>query len=270
MSSLNPPLNKDDFLNSSWQEVINSCSQKECLEYSIAFWNKSKEVENVCEKAVLKLLAVITDSIIHPEQTETVFKNLSHNLTEESLTFLADIVHGISDPELQARVADILWVKRYPQKGYYKMAQLAIDAYLKSAQELEKTEHWCECLTRIERALRLAISQINDVSRKEKVINYIEEFFERYQGKEPISLSLRLMELLQKFKIGDPQKYLNLCQEFLQREIDWEQARLCYNIQAKWYLMNNDQDNVINSLMLSAETYVKQANINKNSQVLVI
>lgn len=126
MPSLNPPLTKDDFINSRWQDVVNSSERKECLTYDSAFWKKAqeaKEAGNVREQAVFEILAAVTSAAIKPEATEEFFAEVFQNLTDEHLDFLAEIASDISEEaELQARVADILWVRR----RNYRMAQLAV------------------------------------------------------------------------------------------------------------------------------------------------
>lgn len=155
MPSLNPPLTKDDFINSRWQDVVNSSERKDCLTYSNAFCKKAEEAReagNVREQAVFGILGFITGVAIKSESNEEFFAEVFQNLTDEHLDFLAEIAPEISDPELQARVADILWVRRRD----YQMAQQAVKAYLKSAVELEDPKKWNQCFIRIERALRLA------------------------------------------------------------------------------------------------------------------
>jgi hypothetical protein len=115
MPLINPPLTKDDFINSRWQDVVNSSERKECLTYNMAFWKKSQEAEeagNFRQQAVFEILAAVTGAVIKPDSTEEFFAEIFQNLTDEHLDFLAAIASDVSDPELQARVADILWVRR--------------------------------------------------------------------------------------------------------------------------------------------------------------
>ncbi|MDJ0795322.1 MAG: hypothetical protein QNJ51_00585, partial [Calothrix sp. MO_167.B12] len=115
MPSLNPPLTKDDFINSPWQDVVNNIERKERFAYNMAFREKAKEAKEagkVTEQAVFEILTVVTGAAIKPESTDQFFAEVFQNLTDEHLDFLAEIAAEISDPELQARVADILWVKR--------------------------------------------------------------------------------------------------------------------------------------------------------------
>ena len=258
MPSLNPPLTKDDFINSRWQDVINSGEKKDCLTYNNALWKKAeeaKEAGNVREQAVFEILAFITGAAIKPESTEEFFADIFQNLTDEHLDFLAAIAPDISDPELQARVADILWVRR----RNYRMAQLAVTAYLQSATELENSKNWNQCFKRIERALRLA-RRIKHHS--EVVVTHIETFLDSGTGEAPLWLPAKLMELLQEYRLSDPTKYAALAEKaatLAQSAHDWDRARAYWEIKARWHLIEKDGEKERAAWMLAAETYVKEA-----------
>jgi hypothetical protein len=258
MPSLNPPLTKDDFINSRWQDVVNSSERKDCLTYDNAFWKKAqeaKEAGNVREQAVFEILAAVSSAAIKPESTEEFFADVFQNLTDEHLDFLAEIAPEISDPELQARVADILWAKRRD----YRMAQLAVTAYLQSATQLENPEKWTCCFDRIERALRLA-RRIK--YQDQAVIAHIEATLDRYNGEDPLWLSAKLMELLQEYRLGDPTKYAALAEKaatLAESAHDWRRARAYWDIKARWHLLEKDREKELAASMLAAETYVKEA-----------
>jgi len=258
MPSLNPPLTKDDFINSHWQDVVNSSDRKGCLTYNSAFWKKAqeaKEAGKIREQAVFEILAVVTSAAIKPESTEEFFAEVFQNLTDEHLDFLAEIAPEISDPELQARVADILWVRRRD----YRMAQLAVTAYLQSAKQLENPEKWTCCFDRIERALRLA-RRIK--YQDETVVEHIEAVLDRYNGEDPLWLSAKLMELLQEYRLGAPTKYADLAEKaatLAESAHDWRKARACWEIKARWHLLEKDREKELAASMLAAETYVKEA-----------
>jgi hypothetical protein len=258
MPSQNPPLTKDDFINSRWQDVINSSERKECLAYSSGFWKKvqeAKEAGNDKEQAVFEILAAVTSVPIYSESHEEFFSEHFQNLTDEHLDFLAEIASDISDAELQARVADILWVRRRD----YRMAQLAVTAYLQSATELEDPDNWTWCFDRIERTLRLARRIRYQV---EAVVAHIEAVLDRYKAEDPLWLSAKLMELLQEYRLSDPTKYAALAEKaatLAESAHDWDRARAYWEIKARWHLIEKDGEKERAALMLAAETYVKEA-----------
>ncbi|MFN6133349.1 MAG: DUF4209 domain-containing protein [Synechococcaceae cyanobacterium] len=258
MSPLNPPLTKDDFNNACWQDAVNSSERKDCLSYDGVFWKKSREAQeagNLRDQAVFAVLAAVTSAAIKPESTEESFADIFKNLTDEQLDFLAEVASEISDPELQARVADILWVIRRD----YRMAQLAIPAYLQSATILENPEQWTHCVDRIERALRLA----RKIRHQDEVVfNHIEAVLDRYQGEDPLWLSVKLMELLQEYRFGDPANYAALCEKaatLAESISDWRRARTLWGIKVVWHRMEKDFSKELTASMSAAETYVKEA-----------
>nr|WP_322721103.1 DUF4209 domain-containing protein [Nostoc sp. ChiQUE02]MDZ8234200.1 DUF4209 domain-containing protein [Nostoc sp. ChiQUE02] len=179
------------------------------------------------------------------------------SLTDEELDFLAEIVGEVSDPELQARIADILWTSK--RRDYYKMAQLAVTDYLKSAAELEDPENWTFCFARIERALWLA-RKINH--KFEDVVAHIEKVIERCNGEDPKFLSAKLMELLQEHKCGNFNKYAVLAEKaatLSESANDWRRARNYWEIKAQWHRLEKDAEQERVAQMQAAETYVKEA-----------
>ncbi|MFM6308516.1 MAG: hypothetical protein ACKPGB_09645, partial [Dolichospermum sp.] len=94
---------------------------------------------------------------VAPIQSELdiAYSTFSDRFTDETIDFLAEIFDEVSDPELQAQIAEILWVKN--KKCNYPMGQLAVDSYLKSAKKLEDPEKWSRCFDRIKKSLTLAL-----------------------------------------------------------------------------------------------------------------
>ncbi len=267
MSPLNPPLSKDDLNNACWQNVVNSSERKDCFFYESAFrekYQEAKKAGNLRDQEVFAILAAVTSDAIEPESTEEFSADILKYLTDEQLDFLAEIAPEISDPELQARVADILWVA----KKDYRMTQLAIPAYLESAKILESPDQrtyfldrqnqLTNCFIRIERALQLAC-EINCQNNKQLVLNRIEEVLDHFQGKDLLGLSTSLMELLQKNRLGDPAKYATLSEKaanLAETHFEWLRARELWHIKAKW---EKDSTKKVAASMSAAETYVKEA-----------
>jgi len=258
MRSLNPPLTKDDFLNSSWQDAIASSESKDCSAYDAVFSRRAQEsgqAGNEREQAVFEILATVSgleiNSMFDQEQISEFVKTLS----PEQLNFLAEIATEVSDPELQARITDILWSSR----RNYRMAQLAVDAYLQSATVLEDPEKWSLCFYRIARALHLS----HEITyHREIVVAHIETVLSHYNGEDPSWLSASLMELLQGKKLGDSSKYAALAEKaanLAETNCDWRRARNYWEIKERWHLMEKDGEKERVAAMLAAETYVKEA-----------
>ena len=252
------PLTKDDFVNSGWLEVINNSEKKECRSYCRGFQNKAKEASSANDdtnKRIYELLALVSHAAIKREPANNCFPNSINRINEEQLAFLPDIVAEISDPELQARVADILWVK----KNNYQMALLAIEAYLQSATILESPEHWPPCSDRLVRSFYLS-QKLNH--KQQEVIDHIEAVLDKYNGEDPLWLSTRLMEMLQSARIGSPSKYAALSEKaalLAESNHRWDKARRLWHIKAKWHRMDGDRQNEFLAAMRECEMFVAQA-----------
>lgn len=268
MASLNPPLNKKDFINSGWKEVIDNSERKLCNIYYDNFRRKAqeaKEAGNNRQYGVFEILQRVTFAPIQSELDgqSSIF---SARFPDEMIEFLNQIVDEISDPELQSQIAEILWVKN--KKCNYRMGQLAVDSYLKSAKELEHPEEWLYCADRVERVLRLAL-KIN--YKPEIVVEYIDEVLNRYQGQDPLWLSVKLHELLQeertvnflrKKQILDTVKYADLAEKgaiFAESSKEWDKARNYWEIKAEWHRIEKNKAEVYAARRLVAETFIKES-----------
>ena len=255
-------LSKDDFVTSGYEIIIDQCEEKKCRRYRMPFWQKAQEAESSSDKtnyAVFTILSAITSLYLNSESNHETFSNIQNidGIGDEHLDILNDWASEISDAELQARVADVLWTK----KRKHKMAQLAVDSYLKSADILEHPEHWTSCVDRIGRAIRLA-RQIN--YEVDIVVAHIESVLNKYNGEDPLFLSARLMEFLQDCKQGDFQKYATLAKKAAihkesQEQPSWHIVRNYWQIKAQWHHLNKDEENERLAWLNLCETYVKQA-----------
>ena len=255
---MEPPLTKDDFLNTDWQTVVDGSERKDCVTYSLAFWPKAqaaRDAGNATEEIVFAVLACITGAAIRPESTEEFFAETFANLTNAHLDFLTEIASEIDDPELQARVADILWVRQ----RNHQMAMLAIAAYLQSAIALESSEDWVNCCERIERALALA-SWISH--RKDDVLAHIETVLDRHQGEDRPYLLAEMMKLLLRHQHGETAKYTALSEQaarLAEANAEWWWARDLWSIKAAWHHQGKDISQRTAAAMAAAETYVCEA-----------
>lgn len=268
MSPLNPPLNKEDFLNSSWQDIVEKCDiSRGWRDYSAAFSQKAHDSHNngnLREQEVFELLKLITYPVISANGEKDRPLNSFENFTKEQLNFLVEIVPEISDSkfsELRARITDVLWIKKYPQNNPRQMAQLAINAYLKSAKILEDPDEWLHCFKRIERAFYLAY-EIKDQEKQAKVIEHIESVLDYYNGEDPLWLSAKLMELLLDKKVSNPIKYAALAEKLARSaedNFDWYRARGYWELKAKWHKLEKNKQKEFGASILAAETYVKES-----------
>nr|WP_281721329.1 DUF4209 domain-containing protein [Nitrosomonas nitrosa] len=243
-----------------------------CLNYERHFVDEAKAAEEAGDetrKHICELFATICSFWLtldgnEPYQPKWILGGqrslLPSDLSLSYRELLLEVVEGIEDPELQARVADVLWVVR---AGNYQVASTAVDAYLNSAARLEDAEHWVEGAQRIERALQLATQLGRNGKLYEKVIEYIEDLVQKLNGDDPMWFSHRLMSLLLNNNGGEPNTYIPLTQKIAERAEtahDWRRARDYWELVATWYTKQQNDNEVYNAKLRATETYIKHAN----------
>ncbi len=279
MSLKNIPLTKEDFEELQLDELINKCDRKECDRYFPLFFDKAHEAEAAGEaktEEVFTLLGYATSMMLKTSSLTEPFTPLFvmhdsrsaiiDDFSEDHLKFFGEIVFDILDPELRARIADILWVK----KRDFHAAELAITAYLDSATILEDPIQWPKCAERIERAVRLAASLGKNTGHLDKVISHVETVLDKYNGEDPLFLSEKLMGLLLEFRQGDSTKYSALSEKLAKRaesDGDWRRARIYWETKARWHKLAKDADNERTARIKAAETYARDAEAAVNKEL---
>lgn len=256
-------LTKEDLDRYNWQDVIQSCPRKRCLDYCSRFSNKAVEAQNAGECAahsVFDLFATITYPTLHLNGGEEPFwsAEVFEKVSDQHLDVLAEITPGVSDPEMRARIADLLWMRR----RIYPMVKLAIEAYIEIARQSEDPENWVEWVQRLERAFRLAAS----IDRRQngvfaEVVMYVEDILDRFRDDNGLLLE-KLMRLLQEHSIGDTKKYIPVTQQAIARAEAvhmWYRARAYWELLSRWYKMEQDEERTRAALAALAETFVEEA-----------
>lgn len=271
MALANIPLLKADFEKYDWQKIIDDCAEKECLTYSRLFFAKARETEAAGDQKgneVFTLLGAITSFMLDSESQDepfgpiAVLKNsrsaILDDLQDLHLDALQEIVSDIRDPEMRARVADVLWVTR---RGF-RMGELAVEAYLESADTLEDPENWPPCAERIERATRIAVSLGSKNKSFSTVFTHIESLLTKCNGEDPLFLSARMMDLLLEFEQGEAAKYVPLTERLAKEseaQGNWHKARTYWEIKARWHKRQDDLEGQREALVKAAEAYVGEA-----------
>jgi hypothetical protein len=267
----NIPLSKDDFDKFDWQKIVEVSDKKECHNYSTAYFKKANEFEknnDLTGQEIFTLLGAITSMMLKPESFSEPFGPVAvfqgsrsaivEDFNDNHLEVLNETINDIHDPELKARIADVLWIR----KKDYKVAQIAVDSYLESAIRLGSPEHWTQPAERIERALRLSVSLGKKSPLFSKVIEHIESVLKKYGGDDPLFFSQNLMGLLLEFNQGNPITYSQLSEKIAlkaESKSNHYKARSLWETRAKWLKMANDNDGEVKALVKAAETYVKEA-----------
>jgi hypothetical protein len=273
------PLSKEDFDKCNWQEVITTCEQKECHIYSRLYFEEAKKAEEAGDTKVQEIFALldgITSLMFTLDNKESPFgpvivwhdsrSFIVDDLSDEQLKVLVEVAPEVTDPEMRARIADVLWIRT----RNFRMAGLAVDAYLESATILEHPENWTQSAHRIERALQLAANLGKKNQYYPKTIQHIELLLNRYEGEDPLFLSAKMMELLLEHKQGDPEKYAKYAEKAArqaQQDNNWHKARTYWQIWGQWISQAGEVNGLYASLEAIAETYLREAELAANGPI---
>lgn len=262
---------RDDFLQSGWETVIARSNDKECNDYRSHLWQKAREAKDANDPKTEELFRLLGDicsldlKLDSPEQpfgpmmTSQQWRTaIPEDFDADQLGFLNDIVRDVTDADLRARIADVLWFLRRD----YKIGETAVSAYLESAATLEDPEDWVASYDRIARALQLATMMGRNAQSYPLVIRHIEDVLARCNGEDPLFLSERMMNLLQDCRRGDSAKYAVLSEKLAlkgERERDWDRARAYWETKAQWHRIAKEEVEQRAAKIRAAETYVQQA-----------
>ena len=251
--------------------MIASCEDKECVAYSTRLFAKAREVERSGDtkaQGVFVLLGALTSLSLNldpkeqPFHPQVVLQNYRSavlaDIRDAQLDVLREVAPQIIDPEMRARVGDILWLR----KRDFRMAQLAIEAYLAFTTRLEDPQSWPPCERRNKRAVQLAAPLRKDRGIFLKDARYVEAILDKYNAEEPSFLSAKMMELLLTYRLRDPAKYAALAEKAASRaeaEHDWHRARTYWKLTARWRSLEKETELERAALVREGETYVKEA-----------
>lgn len=265
-------LSKKDFEQIKWQELIDTAEVKECYSYKKLFDAKLTEVEergNKKEVLIFSLLGSISSLRITtpasidpfaPKSFSSYPQNtLLENISDSYLGVLEEILVTVTDPEMKARIADVIWLK----KPKIHVAEIAIEAYLNSFENLFDPHHWTTCLIRIERAFFIARKVGKEKTPFQNVVNSIEKAIKRCNGEDDLYLSEKLMDILINNKLtNNSEEFIDLSEKAAKRaegKKNWKVARAYWECNARWHKLKKNPDSKRKSLNFKAETYVKQS-----------
>ena len=274
MGLINIPLTREDYEQADWQAVIAGCEPKDCRQYEYEFAikaNIAKSEGNEKAQEVFSILQALSSLVFRLDDKKqplacawVVFDTgrsaALDDISDSHLDVLKEIVTDIFDADMRARIADALWIRR---RGDFQYARLAIAAYLESTTALVNEPNSPAFPLRIERALQLAF-QIRHVESIQAAVAHIEKLIDQYSGTTPTFIQTKMMQLLEKYRQGDPAKYTTLAAreaERMETEGATEAARMFWEIKAGFHAANEEQDEELRQTRIRiAETYVTDAN----------
>jgi hypothetical protein len=202
-------VSKERFDKVDWKKIISDAPQKDCRHYSRLFNEAAKNEVLVERKNPLLLLGCITS--LHLSETEkdkpfqpSIIMNGMrtadiNDFSTEQLLVLKELLPEVDDDELNARLADVIWMRN--RKDNFELAELAIDSYLKVGVTLIQSETPVIGISRLKRSLSIAIT----LGKGSKKILIIVDEIQRIiiDSKKCERYILELLNVLMETKQGD-------------------------------------------------------------------
>lgn len=180
------------------------------------------------------------------------------DLTSKQLAQLRLILDSVSDPEVQARLGDVLWVASRDSKA----AHIAVRGYMTSGRRLEESSMPPTCMDRYERALRLAYTLGRREQLAQESSKQLQARLVALEGGDKGYLTRRLLILLEEFRSGEPKLLADIglkAAERHHRAGELDMAREYYGIAARLLRRVPDARAELAAQKAAAETFVEQA-----------
>ncbi len=253
-----------------WAAALAASPEKDCRRYSTALLRDAevaKSAGNTGEYRALRFLGHLTSMAFRLDQPAaplvayirmgTSRSAALEDFEAEHLALLKGFAPTVSDGELKARVCDVLWLGA---RDHVAAAE-AVDAYLQSAATLEHPEHWTGSVQRLERAAQLAVA-LRRMELVDRVLAVVDGMLQKYAGSDPLYLSAKLMELLLKYRKGDPAACARIAETAAaasEAKGDLHRASTYLELKATWQRRANDAAGANETLKRIGENWASLA-----------
>ena len=273
MSITKSVIKKEDLDRTAWQQVLVESDQKLCSAYAKLFYQRALEAGKARDtrtEAVytflgavaspeLKLETPARDPFVAAADLQYSRTPLPADFSVDELRVIKQLIEAVQDPEMRARLADILWVRQ----GDPSVAGLAVDSYLGSALRLKDVVHWADGYDRLKRAYDIAVFLGKETKAYRKTIDYLQKQLSEFGSDEPTPWWAKLIGLLLDAGEGNASRFASICGTSAQRSENtgqWETARLYWQVKARCEAAAGQERNREIALKRASDTYVRQAN----------
>lgn len=266
-------LTVEDFANSNWQSIADKVEALTCEDFSDAFMKAAHQAQKAHQekdREVFLLFGHLSTLVLDPNGATGPFRplytfgasrsSLISDFPEQHLSVLAEILSEIADPELRARVGDVIWERLRD----FRAAESAVRGYLDSATRLLAAEgnKRYYAIPRIERAVRLAASLGRNQPTYRQTIDFISNLVSDDKNLTRDAVFNRLYGLLLEYREGDPEMYAErtgrIARQLLEEQ-NWGQARFFFEMQADWARLAGNEETSKQARINAADTYVSHA-----------
>jgi hypothetical protein len=278
----NIDISTDQFIGSGWKQVIENAEKKLDSHYCTLFADariKAQNEGNIIDQEIFTLLGAACSMYLDFSSKESPFSPMAvfsdrrspilTDFSNKQVFQFSEWLDYIDDHELKARLADICWVRL----SKHKIGRIAFYSYLNSARSLLSTNQseedhqeisWVYAIKRIERATQIAASLGKKNNEFVNSISYIEEVLDQRRNEDSSFFCYDLMEILLKYKRGDPQKYIELSSAIAKKnenKKEFHKSRKYWEIAGQWSAILHNKDLEKEMMIRVAETHEQEAKL---------
>jgi hypothetical protein len=263
----------EDLRKYSWQKRIRPAGEKSWLHSRCDFAAAAKECKAAGDDLGFRVYSLLhTIASFHPQydSKENPYgpcwsgvdgkrSLMAEDLSEKDLDVLADVVAVIDDADFRARVADVLWECRRD----YKMAEIAVRAFLEAAQQIKTDNLWPPYSDRLERAANLAAKLGFGKPLHQEVLSAVESAIAEFEVKPKSGLLCnRLMEIALAHEVSDTLRYTKLSERLANdfaAAKNWDFSEAYWQSAGRWYIRRKEESEVRRCQLAAAECLISKA-----------
>jgi hypothetical protein len=263
----------DDLRKYEWQERITASGKENWLTSHYQFAAAAREHKDAGDDLGFRVYSLLhTVSSFHPNYeakgnpygplwsgVDGKRSLMAEDLSDKDLEALAGIVHEIRDADFRARVGDVLWECNRD----YKMAQIAVDAFLEAADHVKTDDLWPPYAERLERAAQLAARLGFGKPLHRKVLSAIEQAITEFEKNLKSGLLCKkLMHILLEHEAKDELRYAKLSESLAVQfasAANWDFAEMYWQLAAEWYWRRKEESDVRRCQLAAAECIISKA-----------
>ena len=263
----------DDLRKFKWQERIRPSGEKNWLSSHYQFAAAAKECKDAGDDLGFRVYSLLhTVSSFHPNyeakgnpygpvwtDVDGTRSLMAEDLSDKDLEALAAIAHEIKDADFRARIADVLW----ECKRDYKMAELAVDAFLEAAQSVKTDDLWPPYTERLKRATQLAARLGLGKPLHQKVVATVEQAITEFERNLKSGLLCeKLMHILLEHDAKDVLRYAKLSERLADEfasAANRDFAEMYWRLAAEWYWRLKEEAEVRRCQLAAAECIISKA-----------
>lgn len=279
MPILKLKISVEDLEGFEFESELEESSKVTVESYHSVFEKIMNELKDEDEKkaSIASLLSAICMFAIKPNDSDGPFvpfwsgpegrSPIPEDLSPNEIKVLAKIENKSNDPDLNARISDVIWVA----SKNHKAAHRAVDFYISSVQKLEAAGEHIYVPKRAQRAVELsALLGGKKTGKIDDVLNVIANVVSKRVSDKIVVRTLDLIDILVDRAFGSMLEWAESSKklaEYLEEKKKFDVSRMFWERAAKAYQKHGDTESARTALISEAESYIKLADSSDSEMV---